>query len=136
MRRAVWLTVLAACLLSLPTLLRADGPAAAEPLRFRTAVELALQHSGVMGIASVNQWRSEKAYQEVRNHWLPQLTVGSGLGYTFGFPLTLEGSAPAVANFTSQQSVFNLSLKQFLKAAKIDWKAIRRLAAPAATQQG
>ena len=76
-----------------------------------------------MGIAATNQWRSQQAYQEVRNHWLPQLTVGSGLGYSYGFPLTLEGSAPAVANFTSQQSLFNLSLKQFLKAAKIDWKA-------------
>ena len=101
----------------------ADAAPAADPLRFRTAVDLALQHSGVMGIATVNQWRSQKAYQEVRNHWLPQLTVGSGLGYSLGFPLTLEGSAPAVANFTSQQSLFNLSLKEFLKAAKIDWKA-------------
>ena len=95
------------------------------PNRFAsaTAVDLALQHSGVMGIAAVNQWRSQKAYEEVRNHWLPQLTVGSGLGYSLGFPLTLEGSAPSVANFTSTQTVFNLSLKQFLKAAKIDWKA-------------
>jgi outer membrane protein TolC len=99
----------------------ADPPA--EPLRFRTAIDLALQHSGVMGIAAMNQWRSRKAYEEVRNHYLPQLTAGSGLGYSLGFPLTLEGSAPAVANFTSQQSLFNLSLKQFLKAAKIDWKA-------------
>ncbi len=95
----------------------------AESLRFRTAVDLALQHSGVMGIAAINQWRSQKAYEEVRNHWLPQLTAGSGLGYSLGFPLTLEGSAPSVFNFTSTQSVFNLSLKQFLKAAKIDWKA-------------
>jgi outer membrane protein TolC len=76
-----------------------------------------------MAIATVNQWRSQKAYEEVRNHYLPQLTVGSGLGYSLGFPLTLEGSAPSVANFTSQQSLFNLSLKQFLRAAKIDWKA-------------
>ena len=89
----------------------ADGAPPAEPLRFRTAVDLALQHSGVMGIATVNQWRSQKAYQEVRNHWLPQLTVGSGLGYSYGFPLTLEGSAPSVANFTSTQSLFNLSLQ-------------------------
>ena len=37
-----------------------------------------------MGIAAVNQWRSQKAYEEVRNHWLPQLTVGSGLGYSYG----------------------------------------------------
>ena len=115
---------LVVALLSLSGLLSAaDGPSPAEPLRFRTAVDLALQHSGVMGIATVNQWRSQKAYQEVRNHWLPQLTAGSGLGYSYGFPLTLEGSAPSVANFTSTQSLFNLSLKQFLKAAKIDWKA-------------
>jgi len=97
--------------------------AAAQPITFRQAIELALQHSGVMSIATVNQWRSYKAYMEVRNHYLPQLTVGSGLGYSYGFPLTLEGSAPSVVNFTSTQSLFNLSLKQFVKAAKIDWKA-------------
>jgi len=123
-RRAVRLIALACAGLSLSGILfAADGAPAAEPLRFRTAVDLALQHSGVMGIATVSQWRSQKAYQEVRNHWLPQLTVGSGLGYSYGFPLTLEGSAPSVANFTSTQSLFNLSLKEFLKAAKIDWKA-------------
>jgi outer membrane protein TolC len=99
-----------------------DNPPA-NPLRFHTAIDLALQHSGIMGIAAANQLHSRKAYEEVRNHYLPQLTVGSGLGYSYGFPLTLEGSAPAVANFTSQQSLFNLSLRQFLKAAKIDWQA-------------
>src|SRR5215471_21313967 len=78
-----------------------------EPLPFRQAINLALQHSGITAIAGVNQWRSKQAYEEVRNHYLPQLTVGSGLGYSYGFPLTLEGSAPAVANFTSQQSLFN-----------------------------
>ena len=123
LRRIVTLLALSCALLSPSAVLSADGAPPAEPLRFRTAIDLALQHSGVMGIATVNQWRSQKAYQEVRNHWLPQLTVGSGLGYSYGFPLTLEGSAPSVANFTSQQSLFNLSLEQFLKAAKIDWKA-------------
>lgn len=113
--------ILAVLLSSASGLLAADAPA--EPLRFRRAIDLALEHSGVMGIAAMNQWRSQKAYEEVRNHYLPQLTAGSGLGYSLGFPLTLEGSAPAVANFTSQQSLFNLSLKQFLKAAKIEWKA-------------
>ncbi len=108
-------------LFSADSLFAADPPV--EALRFRAAIDLALQHSGVMGIAAMNQWRSQKAYEEVRNHYLPQLTAGSGLGYSLGFPLTLEGSAPAIANFTSQQSLFNLSLKQFLKAAKIDWKA-------------
>src|SRR5271169_845504 len=121
--RGATLFALACILLPLRSVLWAADTTAAEPLSFRRAVDLALQHSGVMAIATINQWRSQKAYQEVRNHYLPQLTVGSGLGYSYGFPLTLEGSAPAVANFTSQQSLFNLSLKEFLKAAKIDWKA-------------
>ena len=95
-----------------------------EPLRFRTVIDLALQHSGVMGVAAANQLKSRKAYEEVRNHFFkPQFTVGSGIGYSYGFPLTLEGSAPSVVNFTSQSTFFNLSLSQFLKAAKIDWQA-------------
>ena len=98
------------------------APAASTPMTFREAINLALEHSGIMGIAAINQWRAFKAYQEARNHYIPQLTVGSGLGYSYGFPLTLEGSAPSVVNFTSTQSLFNLSLKQFIRAAKIEWK--------------
>ena len=122
------LLALAACLLACAiagaqTSADATNLSATNPVTFRQAVELALQHSGVMGIAAVNQWRSHKAYLEARDHYLPQLTVGSGLGYSYGFPLTLEGSAPSVVNFTSTQSLFNLSLRQFIKAAKIQWKA-------------
>lgn len=101
----------------------AAASAAPRSVGFHDAIDLALQHSGVMGIAKMNEWRSFQAYQETRNHYLPQLTVGSGLGYSYGFPLTLEGSAPSIVNFTSTQSLFNLSLREFLKAAKIDWKA-------------
>ena len=114
---------LLALLFIFTSLLAASDDPSLEPLRFRRAIDLALQHSGIMGVAAANQFHSRKAYEEVRNHYLPQLSVGSGLGYSYGFPLTLEGSAPAVASFTSQQSLFNLSLRQFLKAAKIDWQA-------------
>jgi len=94
-----------------------------EFLSFTKAVDLALEHSGVLGLATLNQWRSEKVYQELRNNYIPQLTVGSGIGYTYGFPLTLEGTAPSLVNFTSTQALFNLALKQFIRAAKIDWGA-------------
>ena len=104
-------------------LLWAADAAAPQPLPFHKAIELALQHSGVMGIATINQWRANWAYREVKANYIPQITIGSGLGYSYGFPLTLEGSAPSVANFTSVQSLFNLSLQQFMKAAKIDWNA-------------
>lgn len=113
----------AVCFLLAATQAFAQAAPDAAPLGFRQAIQLALQHSGVMGIATLNQWRSYQAYREVRNHYLPQLTVGSGLGYSYGFPLTLEGSAPSVVNFTSSQALFSPQLRQFMKAAKIDWKA-------------
>ncbi len=116
-----WLLWRARCC-AIPELGTAADPPAG-PIPFRNAVELALQHSGVMGIAAINQWRARKAYEEVRANYIPQLTIGSGLGYSYGFPLTLEGSAPSVVNFNSVQSLFNLSLRQFMKAAKIDWHA-------------
>lgn len=99
----------------------ADDPPA--PIPFRNAIELALQHSGVMGIAAINQWRARKAYDELRANYIPQLTVGSGLGYSYGFPLTIEGAAPSVVNFNSVESFFNLSLRDYIKAAKIQWRA-------------
>lgn len=117
------LVALVVALLFLPRLCSAADPPDAVPIPFRNAVELALQHSGVMGIAAMNQWHAHQAYEEVRANWIPQLTVGSGLGYSYGFPLTIEGSAPSVVNFNSQQTVFNWTLKAYLKAARIQWKA-------------
>ncbi len=109
------------CLLAAPAL--STTGAGPDPLSFRRAIELALQHSGVMGIATMNQWRAEQVYKEARANYIPQITIGSGLGYSYGFPLTLEGSAPSAVNFNSVQSLFNLSLRQFIKAAHIDWRA-------------
>jgi outer membrane protein TolC len=54
---------------------------------------------------------------------VPQLVVGSGLGYSYGFPLTLEGSAPAIVNVVAQSTLFNPAQQQFVKAARTEWQA-------------
>ena len=95
----------------------------AEPLPFRRAIELALQHSGTTAIAAAEQDRAHHAYLELRNLYLPQVVVGSGLGYTDGFPLSLEGSAPAVFNVNTQQYLLNLANQEFMRAAKTEWNA-------------
>jgi len=112
-----------ACVLASTCAFASPNDTPATPIPFRNAVELALQHSGVMGIAAINQWRARKIYEEVRANYIPRIIIGSGLGYSYGFPLTLEGSAPSVVNFNTVQSLFNLSLKQQVKAARIDWHA-------------
>ncbi len=97
--------------------------AAAEPLSFRRAIELALQHSGTTAVANAEQLRAQQSYNELRDLYLPQVIVGSGLGYTDGFPLSLEGAAPAVFNVTTQQYVLNLANRDYMRAAKTEWNA-------------
>ena len=95
----------------------------AEPVPLARAIQLALTHSTTSAVAGADVQRTYAAYREIRNNYVPQLIVGSGLGYSYGFPLTLEGSAPAVVNVVAQSTVFNPAQQQFMKAAKIEWKA-------------
>lgn len=97
--------------------------ASAEPLPLKRAVELALSHSTVTGIAAADTQHAYSAYRESRNNYVPQLVIGSGLGKSWGFPLTLEGSAPSIFNVNAQSALFNPGLQQFVHAAKSEWQA-------------
>jgi outer membrane protein len=87
-------------------------------LPFRTAIELALKNSTTTGIARADQQRARAGYQQARDLFLPQVTLGSGLAFSYGFPLSLEGSAPSIFNVNTQQFLFNPAQQQFVKAAK------------------
>ena len=89
------------------------------------AIELALAHSTATAIANADMQRTFASYREIRNGYAPQLIVGSGLGYSYGFPLSLEGAAPSLVNVVVQSTVFNPAQNQFMKAAKTDWRASR-----------
>ncbi|HYW40694.1 MAG TPA: TolC family protein [Terriglobales bacterium] len=111
-------------LLALPAaLLMIATRGQAEPLPLERAIRLALAHSTGAAIANADVQRTFASYRELRNNYLPQLIAGSGLGWTYGYPLTIEGSPPALFNVVAQSSVVNPSQRQFLKAAKIEWHA-------------
>ena len=95
----------------------------AEPLPLDRAIRLALAHSTTSVIADAEVQRAFASYREIRNNFVPQLFVGSGVGWTYGYPLSIEGSAPALANVVAQSALFNPAQRQFLGAAKIDWHA-------------
>ena len=109
------------CVLLIPTILLAClGAHAAEPLPLKRAVELALKHSTVAVSADADVQRVLSAYHEVRNQYIPQMVVGSGLGQAWGYPLSLEGSAPSIFNLTTQSALINPALRDFVRAAKIE----------------
>ena len=122
LRMPRWLRLIHLLILSVAAL-TGEQPAVAEPLPLQRAIELALAHSTGPAIASADLQRTYASYREIRNSYAPQLVVGSGLGYSYGFPLSLEGSAPALLNVVAQSTVFNPAQRQFMKAAKTDWRA-------------
>src|ERR1051326_663435 len=98
----------------LPTALLAD------PVPLKRVVELALSHPTGASIAAADEQRAAAGYRELRNNYVPQLVTGAGLGYSFGFPLALEGSAPSLFNITAQSAFLNPSLHNQVLAAKAE----------------
>jgi outer membrane protein TolC len=96
----------------------------AETISLKRAVQLALAHSPAAGQASADEQRAFQSYREARGQYLPQLMVGSGLGDTWGYPLSLEGSAPSLFNVTAQSAIFNPALRDFVRAARFESRAV------------
>ena len=82
-----------------------------------------MTHSTAVASSDAGQQRVLSSYYEVRNQYLPALIVGSGLGATWGYPLSLEGSAPSLVNTTAQSAILNPALQQFVHAARTEWQA-------------
>jgi len=108
---------------ALSFLLIASLPASAEPLTLKHAVELALAHSTATGISTAEVQRAGASYRETRDNYIPQLVFGSGLGKSWGFPLSLEGSAPSIFNINAQSAIWNPALQQFVRATRTEWQA-------------
>ena len=91
----------------------------AEPLPFKTAIELAIRNSAQMEIAVSDQDKAYAGYLEARNQFVPQIYLGSGVAYSFGFPL----GAPSVFNVSSQSLLYNPAARAFARAAKTEFRA-------------
>jgi outer membrane protein TolC len=92
----------------------------AEPVPLKRIVEFALAHATGSAIAAADEQRAAASYRELRDNYIPQLSTGAGLGYSYGFPLGLEGSAPSLFNLNAQSALLNPSLRDFVRAARIE----------------
>jgi outer membrane protein TolC len=114
--RSALIVILSLALFAFPARL------SAEPVPLRRIVELALSHATGGAIATAEEQRIAAAYHDLRNNYIPQIMTGAGLGWSYGFPLGLEGSAPSLFNINAQSALLNPSLREFIKAAKVDSK--------------
>ncbi len=94
-----------------------------QKLTLKRAVELALVHSPAAMQVRADEEKALDSYRESRNNYIPQVTVGSGLGASWGYPLSLEGSAPSIVNITGQSALINPALQQYIHAAQREYAA-------------
>jgi outer membrane protein TolC len=116
------LVLFAACLMALPLTLFAQDTASGKdkPLAFRTAIELALKNSATTGLSQADLQRARSVVRQTKDVFLPQMVLGSGLGASYGFPLSLEGAAPSIFSVNFQGALFNMAQRNYIKAAKSD----------------
>jgi len=109
---------------ALLTIILAALPASAEQVPFRRAIELALKRSGTVAIGFADQSRSYQAYREQRGAFVPNVSLGSDLGYSFGAPQQLlVGTAPSLFNITTQSMVLNFAQHDVIRAARVEWNS-------------
>ena len=91
----------------------------AEPVPFKRAIELAIRNSSTMSAASADVNRLQALYQESRDQYIPQVYFGSGLAYSFGFPL----GEPSIFKVSSTSLLLNQAQREFIRAARSDMRA-------------
>jgi outer membrane protein len=105
---AVVLTLLA------PAGLRAE----VHHLTLRQALELALKQNPEIMLARLDEQKAMEGVRVARDPFTPRITVGSGLAYSNGFPMTIEGSAPSVVQAYAKQYIFNRQQSYVVAQAK------------------
>ena len=77
------------------------------PMTLRQAVETALRQNPDIALSRMDEDRARQAVRVARDPFAPKFVVGSGLAYTNGFPMSLEGSAPSIFQANVTQFLFN-----------------------------
>src|SRR4051812_28916463 len=95
----------------------------AETVPFNKAIDAALKHSGAMAIAAAETAHAQASLQQAKHAYIPNAVIGSGLGYSFGFPITLEGAAPSIVNFNTYSMLLNMPQREYIKSARFQWEA-------------
>jgi outer membrane protein TolC len=80
-------------------------------LTLKQTVERALDQNPDVLLARLEERRTSVRVQEVRDPYYPKIYAGSGLAYTSGIPMSIEGSAPSIIQAQAFATIFNRPLK-------------------------
>lgn len=106
----------------------------AEPLTLtlKQAVELALRQSPQLVLARLDEQKAALEVQAVKEPLLPRLVVGSGLAYSSGMPMSIEGASPSIVQAQAVRNIYNApqgyrvaEAREMARAAVLEGAALR-----------
>lgn len=84
-----------------------------------SAVDLALRNSAAVRVAIADLEKAAAVLSESRDVYVPSAYLGSGIGYSYGFPV----GQPSIYNMTSQSMLVSFSQPDYIRAARSGLKA-------------
>jgi outer membrane protein TolC len=101
-------------------------------MTLRQVVDLALNQSPEVFFARYDEMKAQHALRQAQDPFYPKVIAGSGLAYTSGFPLSIEGSAPSIIRADAIQAIYNrpqryrvAQQREYVRGAAIDSQARR-----------
>lgn len=94
------------------------GAAELRTLTLREAIDLALSQNPDILLARLDERKAEEAVRLARDPFIPKVVVGSGLAYSNGFPMSIEGATPSIMQARAIGAVFNRPQSYRVAAAK------------------
>jgi outer membrane protein TolC len=88
-------------------------------------LQAAGEQSPELALARLDEKKAAEATKAAHDPFRPKLFAGSGLAYSSGFPLSIEGSAPSILESRAIASVFNRPQRLMIDKAKQDEKTVR-----------
>ncbi|HEX3849582.1 MAG TPA: TolC family protein, partial [Polyangiaceae bacterium] len=96
----------------------ASRPAHAQ-ISLISAVDLALKNNPRVRLAQADVDKSTAILKESKDVYIPAISIGSGLGWSYGYPL----GQPSVVNATLQGVVLSWSQRDYIRAARLGLQA-------------
>jgi outer membrane protein TolC len=76
-------------------------------LTLRDALDIALKQNPDVILARLDQQRARAQVTIAKDPFLPKLFAGSGVAWTNGFPMSIDGNAPAIVQAKAPMAIFD-----------------------------
>lgn len=98
----LWPAVAAAALT-----LTATAEAEVHTMTLRQAVEAAMKQNPDIALARLDEQKARYGVRVARDPFSPRLYAGSGIGYSWGIPQSVEGATPSIATVKGMMAIYN-----------------------------